>query len=142
VPSAEFTIPHVPPSMNRADVRSHWKGFHNEKRAWQGRFVKALDELDLPRPLPAVGPVRIDVTLTFETCRDRDGENYRPVLSKALGDALTGPMRDPDRAAIIDGARYICGWLRNDTDRDWQLTLQLDDQPGVEATTVRLTWDW
>jgi hypothetical protein len=138
VPTAEFVIPHVPPSMNRADVRSHWKGFHNEKRAWQGRFVKALDELELPRPLPtAHGPVRIDVMLTFPQKRARDGENYRPVLSKALGDALTGPMKDPDRGIIIDGARYICGWLNNDTDRDWRLSLSLAHEPGVEATAVR-----
>jgi hypothetical protein len=131
----EFTIPHVPPSMNRNDVRSSWRGFHNEKRAWQGRFVKALDELDLPRPLPTdSGPLRVCVTLTFGLGRNRDSENYRPVLGKALGDALSCDEMN------IDGARYVCGWLLDDTDRDWRLALSINLGAGQDQTHVSLAW--
>lgn len=123
VTQAEFWLPQTPPSMNTNKIRSDWRGFHNVKKAWQRMIEVELMGLALPRPIPRVGPLRADVVLTFPTKHRRDSENFRPVLSKALGDAL------------VNG-----GWLADDTDEHWRLTLINDRDRGKATTYVRLRW--
>lgn len=145
-----FALHYVPQSMNTNDLRSHWKGFAAAKVELQGLFMRELDRLELPRPFPRVGPVWVHVVLRFPVLRERDtADNFRYLVAKALGDALTGPewvgqgkgRRRAHRSIIFRGARYVAGWLKRDTDRDWILTLEVDEQTGPTRTTVRLVWD-
>lgn len=136
----EFTIPDVPLSNNRNEVRSHWRPNHRAKREWQAAFVRELYVLDIPRPVP--GMLTVDVELTFPTKRRRDIENYRGI-SKPLGDALVGPRhKDParDRKLFHNGAGYVCGWLTDDTAGHWTLNLTENAKTGPASTRVRLSW--
>jgi hypothetical protein len=132
VMGAQFVIKGTPPSNNENEVRSHWKGRHALKKSWERAIVKELHRLNLPRPIPDV--LYVDTEITFPEARRRDVENYREVLSKALGDALS--CKD----VIVDGARYPGGWIRDDTDKQWKLALRLNDEPGPACTVFRLTW--
>lgn len=136
----EFVIPDVPLSNNRNEVRSHWRPSHRNKREWQAAFVRELYVLDIPRPVPSL--LTVDVELTFPTHRRRDIENYRGI-SKPLGDALVGPRhKDPgrDRKLFHNGAGYVCGWLTDDTAAHWTLHLTENPDTGPAATRVRLSW--
>jgi len=111
----------VPPSINTNNVRSHWRGFHTAKKRWQADLERVLLVSALPRPIPGLLEAR--VTLRFPVKRRRDSENFRPVLSKALGDAL------------VNG-----GWLTDDTDQDWLLIVRTDPEVGPRRTTIELSW--
>lgn len=117
------TLPAVPPSINTNAVRSHWRGWHTAKKQWQADLERLFMAAALPRPLDAVGPVMADVTLRFPDKRRRDSENFRPVLSKALGDAL------------VNG-----GWLADDTDQDWRLQVVIAPERGPHETCIALAW--
>lgn len=117
------TVGVVPPSINTNAVRSHWRGFHTAKKQWQGDLEKLFLASNLPRPLTSTGPVQADVVLTFPDRRRRDSENFRPVLSKALGDAL------------VNG-----GWLADDTDQDWRLQVVIAPERGPYETRISLRW--
>lgn len=119
-----LTILDTPPSINTNKVRSHWRGFHKAKREWQDAIEKMLMVSSVPRPIPSSGPVQATVLLHFPTKRRRDSENFRPVLSKALGDAL------------VNG-----GWLVDDTDEDWQLKVAVSRYPVAPGRTD-LTLEW
>lgn len=121
--AAVFTVPLVPPSINTNAVRSHWRGFHTHKKRWQSTLELELMALGLPRPIPCDGPLTVEAVLFFPTRHRRDSENFRPVLSKALGDAL------------VNG-----GWLADDTDTDWRLSVRIDGERKPAATVVRLAW--
>lgn len=118
-----ITIATVPPSINTNAVRSHWRGFHSAKKKWQADLEQLLMAAALPRPLLSDGPVLADVVLTFPDKRRRDSENFRPVLSKALGDAL------------VNG-----GWLADDTDQDWRLQVVIAPERGPHNTSISLRW--
>jgi Holliday junction resolvase RusA-like endonuclease len=120
----ELALPRVPPSINTNAVRSHWRGFHSAKKKWQADLEVLLLAARLPRPIPASGPVLVDVVLRFPDRRRRDSENFRPVLSKALGDAL------------VNG-----GWLHDDTDEDWRLQVVRDLEPGPARTLITVRWE-
>lgn len=118
-----ITLPMVPPSINTNKIRSHWRGFHTAKKAWQEDLEMALLASKLPRPIPAMGPVQVTACLRFPVRRRRDSENFRPLLSKALGDALTNG-----------------GWLADDTDQDWRLQVTISEYLGSPETSIRLFW--
>lgn len=67
--------------------------------------------------------VECEAFLTFPLRRRRDLENYRPVLSKALGDALQDVRVIPD-----------------DTSANWTLTMVDVVEPGVHKTEVVVRW--
>lgn len=120
---ADFEINDVVPSMNTDQVRG-WRSFARLKKQWQAQFEMLLMSLGLPRPIPIEGPMHVEVVLRFKDRRRRDSENYRVLLSKALGDAL------------VNG-----GWLADDTDDDWRLQVRIDRQDvGPPRTKVELTW--
>lgn len=138
---ASFSIADTPGSMNENELRSHWKPSHAHKKLWQGWFMRAIDGLGLPRPIPRVGPLWAHVTLRFPVRRERDTvDNWLYPVAKRLGDALTGrPARD--RAMDVDHRRYVAGWLDRDNAKAWLLTLEIDDELGPPRVTVRFVWD-
>jgi hypothetical protein len=120
---ANFEVPNVVPSMNTDQVRG-WRSFARLKKLWQAELEQMLLSLGLPRPLPAAGPLYVDAVLRFKDRRRRDSENYRVLLSKALGDAL------------VNG-----GWIPDDTDDDWRLQVRIDrNEVGEPRTLIQLRW--
>jgi hypothetical protein len=140
---ARFTIDDAPPTMNTNELRSHWKDAHAVKTEWQGRFARALDALDLDRPIRSVDgagelePVFAHVLVTTPGGKRADSPNLWLAV-KSLGDALTG-RPDPDRAIDYDHRTYTAGWLDEDNDR--HLLTWLEVLGGRRRTEVRLTWD-
>jgi hypothetical protein len=148
-----FDLPGAPTSLNLNAIRSSWKGFHAEKSSWQGELMRAMDALSygpravLVRPIPALRPLWVHLVVAYPRPLEQESENRRPVIAKAVGDALTGP-RDPDpeldRVLTYQHRAYTGGWLLDDKDRDWVLTMAIDPTPtpaGVYRTRVLLTWD-
>lgn len=146
-------IPGVAPSSNVNAVRSHWKGDDAAKQEWQGKVMRAVDEFDLPRPIPALRTLWVHAVKTYPKPRLQESENRRRVFAKAAGDALVGPLwrwegvgRDRkmvphDRSMYFEHRRYVGGWLEDDKDRYWTLTMAIDPAPGDYSTLLRLTWD-
>lgn len=87
-------IPLVPPSLNAFGSGNRWK-FITEKRTWQKLLIGALTEAELPTGLDRVV---VEGEVTFPDRRKRDQGNYRFMIEKALGDALTegGWLTDDD----------------------------------------------
>lgn len=115
-------IAQVPPSMNTNVGRGHWSQFRKAKKEWEASIGVVLMVAGIPRPIPADGPVLAEARLTFPS-RRRDAENFRPLLSKALGDILVAGR-----------------WLADDTDEDWRLMLICERTPGPAQTAITLRW--
>lgn len=120
MPQIELVWNDVPPSLNEAG-RSHPKA--------QGRIKKALQEVleghlmasGLPRDLSLV---EAWAHLRFPVDRGRDEGNFRWMLEKALGDALTNGR-----------------WLPNDTADEFRFyLLRFDKEPGPARTIVTLRY--
>lgn len=142
-------------SMNEAALKS--MAFDRLKADLQGQLMRAFHRTHylLPRPIPSIGhdgeraPVWVHARLRFERPAHRDVENYRTLISKALGDALTGPKLrraggkwvDAKRTLIYHGAAYTGGWLVDDTHRDWMLTFDFDEHLGPACLSLALVWD-
>lgn len=89
-------FPSTPPSLNKVGARADWRTFRRHKKSWE-RDVWLL--LRAERGLvPMTPPVFVRGTLRFPTKRRRDEGNYRALLEKAVGDALTlgGYIPDDD----------------------------------------------
>lgn len=116
----ELWIAMTPPSFNRAGMSgSRWKLVRAVKD-WRELFGALMMEARVPRECKLVVAT---ATLTFPSRRRRDAENFRVVLSKALGDALQ------DYGAIPD-----------DTAEFYRLAdVVLEVRPGMSNTSVRLT---
>lgn len=93
-----FTYDDVPPSMNTNAIRSHWRGFQRHKKAWQS-VIETLLLADYGRPPEPFGRVTVTVRLAFPEKRGRDPLNFRTLLDKATGDALTNGGWIPDDTA-------------------------------------------
>jgi hypothetical protein len=146
-------------SINEVALRS--RSFDRHKVDLQGKLMRELHGLQylLPRPIPSVGengalaPVWAHARLRFPKRAGRDVENYRTLVSKALGDALTGPFTrwvgsgpsrrlvDADRTLLYRGRAYKGRWLEQDTDRHWLLTMDFDPAVGPARLLVWLVWD-
>jgi hypothetical protein len=98
-----IAVEDVPPSLNAFGSGNRWR-FITEKKKWQHALVGALVEADAPRGL---SKVRVEGKITFPDRRRRDQGNYRFMVEKALGDALTaiGVLEDDD------WSRYSFGGL-------------------------------
>lgn len=115
----ELWVGATPPSFNRAGMTgSRWKLIGAVKE-WRGTLGALMMEARVPRGCSLVVAT---ATLTFPSRRRRDAENFRVVLSKALGDALQ------DYGAIPD-----------DTAEFYRLAdVVLEVDPGVSRTTIVL----
>ena len=107
----------TPPSLNVIAGRGSRFAFARAKRRWQDDLGVLLMAERLPR-----GLVRVEASavLTFSTRRRRDTGNYRSLIEKSLGDALT------------EG-----GWLPDDTPEHYDFGA-LTFAEGAVRTTVEL----
>jgi hypothetical protein len=122
-PDGEFTIwiGDTPPSFQLGGVARNRFALDRSIKGWREIFGGLLLAVkDRPR---GCSHVECEVFLTFPQRRRRDLENYRPVLSKALGDALQDVRVIPD-----------------DTSANWTLTMVDIVEPGVHKTEVVVTW--
>lgn len=129
--SKRIIVLSVPPTMNTNALRDR-HGFARHKKQWQNDLALYFLSVGLPQPIPADGPIRVDVSLRFSTKRIRDVENYRGLLSKALGDALDGG--DP---TVWPTGR----WIPDDTHEYWRLSMSIEPELGAETTTIDISWD-
>lgn len=115
----------APPSLNAVGSRGHWARFHRHKKAWQAYVGTALlIERPKLRGLPA-SRIEASATIAFTTRRRRDEGNFRTLLEKATGDALT------------EG-----GWLEDDdVDRFkfGDVALVVEDDLGMPEVRIRLS---
>lgn len=112
----------VPPSMNTNAIRSTRWGFHKHKKQWQAT-LETLLLVDWLTIEPAAF-VWADAVMRFPDRRRRDEGNFRTLLEKALGDALTN-----------------AGVLVDDTRAHYQFgQLGFDPVPGPKQTRIRLAW--
>jgi hypothetical protein len=144
--------------MNTNALRSG-REFAKQKKLWQGWLMRELHGLDIPRPVfakpdpkgPPLGKVHVEVVFSFEHWRGRDLDNYTFFISKAF-DALVGPLwqgqpkkgqkRIPaNRAMIVDGARYVGGWLHDDGPEDWELSVRFERSVREDRMDVLLWWE-
>jgi hypothetical protein len=121
----------APPSLNKLGARGRPVDFHRTKKRWQGTLEGYLTAATysgrqherLPRPIKWA---RITATIEFPTNRRRDEGNFRSLLEKALGDALTNG-----------------GWLADDTGDSYRfqrLDLKHNPRKG-KATTIQIEWE-
>lgn len=146
--AAEFRVHERIRSENDPLVRNlHPAKASAAKRKRQGIYMRELHRLDLPRPITE-GVLDVAVELTRPTNRERDPDNMYRQAIKPLLDALVGPLwngtgktrRAANRAMIVDGARYVGGWLHADTQEHVRATVRFSDEPGPYSTLVRLSW--
>lgn len=115
----EVWVGATPPSFNVAGMSGNrWK-LAKIVKEWRETLGMAMIAAGVPRNCKRVIAT---ATLTFPAKRRRDAENFRVVLSKALGDALQ------DRGVIPD-----------DTAEFYRLAdVVLEVQPGTSRTSIRL----
>jgi hypothetical protein len=150
---AEFTIPQAPPG-NNDDVFKTKAGKMRIAREWRELINAELDKLDLPRPIPMVGPLHAFVTVRFRMERGQEMTNYYDFFMKRLGDCLRGghpnfngldgDERAEERARIC--AEHPVGWIVDDKDHCWEPRFAINRTKfprGEERraeVTVRLMW--
>jgi hypothetical protein len=134
--SVEFVVRGIPPSKNDKRLKVHPARKSTIKRKWMWAFMRALDDLDLDKPIRKTGKLLVYAEV-FEAKRTRlEAENVRiGMLSEALLDAL---WRE---SMTVDGARIVGGWIRHDSDDEVELvSVRKSPVVGIEQTKVRLEW--
>lgn len=112
-------IPGTPPSYNRT-AHAHWTVNRKVKRDWQERCELVLMEARVPRGLHLV---TVTARMFFKERRRRDEGNFRVVIEKSLGDALTNG-----------------GWLPDDTPDHYRFgAVELLSPAQVPLTQLTLT---
>lgn len=147
---AEFTIPATPPSNNDKALKTK-AGEMRLAREWRDLIDAELRKLELPRPIPMVGPLDAFVTFRFRVERGQELTNYYDFFVKRLGDCLRGGHPNlngldgehnaAERARIC--AEHPVGWIVDDKDHHWNVNVAINrvKPKGAEAaTTVRLLW--
>lgn len=132
--TSRIEIPQTPPSLNKLGARGAPRQFHRTKRRWQGMLESHLTAVSsgyggmrpedrLPRPSERI---TASAVLSFPTNRRRDEGNYRSMLEKALGDALTNG-----------------GWLTDDTPEHFRFDrVEFEHRPGEGALCeISLAWE-
>lgn len=117
---------YTPASLNKLSRTTKWAVFHRHKTALQNDI-----ELMLLVPLGAgfrLERVHAEATLRFPSRRRRDEGNYRALLEKALGDALTGDVK-----AWPEGR-----WLVDDTPEHFTFGA-VEFEIGPSSTELRLS---
>jgi Holliday junction resolvase RusA-like endonuclease len=125
VGQAVLTYDDTPPSINspKSGYKGHWSQGHDTKSRWEGIFAMLLLKEKVPRD---VGRVTVRAELRFPTNQKRDPDNFRVVLSKALGDAL-----------------QKVGVLKDDSEEFYDLTslrINPEGEKGPARTLVEITW--
>lgn len=92
MPTVTLEIPGTPPSYNRT-AHAHWTLNRRVKQDWQQSCEIVLMEAGVPKGLQLVTAT---ARLFFKQRRRRDEGNFRVILEKALGDALTNGGWLPD----------------------------------------------
>jgi hypothetical protein len=119
----EIELPRVPPSMNTNEIRSHWTGFQKAKKEWQDYFAVELMSLQARQHIRrgayqraiAGGFLRFSLRASR-----RDTGNYKQLLEKALGDALTISEATPRDKRFIpddDNVRFYFGGVEFEEER-------------------------
>lgn len=124
---AELVIPRTPPTMNSNQIRSHWRGFHTEKKSWQEEIGQLLMLARLPRNGErAMAGAR----MRFPDVGRRDSGNFKGVVEKALGDALVAGRWIPDD----DDKRFVFAGVEFESDRGAnQTTIVVFTQPKEQS---------
>ena len=134
--SVEFAVRGIPPSKNDdslAGVHPITRG--RVKKAWMWRFMQALDDLELDKPIRKTGKLLVNVVIDERRRTRLECENVRPMLAEALLDALWR------REMTVGGARIVGGWISHDSDAEVELvSVTKSDRVGVEQTRVTLEW--
>lgn len=93
-----FVIEHddVVPSMNSAQsgYKAHWAVGHRVKKEWEETLGRRIMLARIPRNM--YDYMEVEAVLTFTRALRRDADNYRMMLSKALGDVLATGRWIPD----------------------------------------------
>lgn len=76
----------APPSTSHSGSGSDFHTYQNIKHKWQEILTALMEEAGVPKPL---GRVSAEGKMCFPTMHPRDQSNFRYMLEKALGDALT-----------------------------------------------------
>lgn len=89
--------PGTPPSLNKTGFQSSasWQPGYRAKKRWEKTLGGLLMFAGLCR---GNGAIYVQAYVVFPDRRKRDEENYRPLFSKSLGDALR-PVWVPDDSA-------------------------------------------
>ena len=109
-------IPGTPPSFNAVGLHTHWTVGRKAKADWQQRCEIMLMKHKVPRGLDLVTATAM---IAHKTRRRRDEGNFRVILEKALGDALTAG-----------------GWLPDDTPDHYRFGAVDLVSPAPEALTT------
>jgi hypothetical protein len=114
----ELSFPECPPSFNKVGHTGNRWGWSREKKKWQEMIELMLIVEKVPRGLSYV---QASATLRFKINRKRDEGNYRTILEKCLGDALTNG-----------------GWLSDDTPDEFRFdrVVFLEAGETQEATLI------
>lgn len=105
---ARITILKTPPSLNQVGSRGQGIVYWKHKKGWQRMLEGELTFGTASDVLPQrVDRVTVTGRMEFKTNRRRDEGNFRSVVEKALGDALTNGGRLDDDT----GERYQFGEL-------------------------------
>lgn len=116
----------VPPSMNTNKIRSHWRGFHTEKKKWEQRIQTELMVIGLPRGNQrAIAGARLRFP---KRAARRDAGNFQGIIEKALGDALAYRLDPIDRRYIPD----------DDAVRYFFTGVEFEEEVGPARTTIVL----
>jgi hypothetical protein len=118
VKRAVLSIPGTPPSYNTL-VHAHWRKNQRAKQDWQQRCEIVLLEARVPRGLQLVTATAL---IHHKQFRRRDEGNFRVVLEKALGDALTNG-----------------GWLPDDTPDHYRFERLRFTSPSSTAPLTEVT---
>jgi hypothetical protein len=120
VPTLDLTWRDVPPSLNR-EGRSAPIAQHRIKKGLQATLEGLLMASALPRNLNRVEAWAV---MRFPDARRRDEGNFRWMLEKSLGDALTNGR-----------------WLTDDTAEQYRFYLvKFDPEKGPRQTIITLRW--
>lgn len=135
----EFTIAQTPPSSNDPCFKNK-AGTMRVGREWSELITAALESLDLPRPIPCAGPLRVVVTLRFRVRRNQECENYRGFFVKRFNDCMMGGH--PNYHDGETRASRPVGWIADDKDDQIQImSFDINRDRGEPGTTVRLLWE-
>lgn len=113
-----LTLLDTPPSFNKVGHSGSRWAWTKAKKEWQRSMEVALMVSKVPRGLESV---EASATLDFPSARRRDTGNYRTILEKCLGDALTNG-----------------GWLSDDTPDQFTFNT-VEFAKGPNKTTLVLT---
>jgi hypothetical protein len=132
VVAVEATIWEAPPSKNDPVCRNSKGGRRDEKLRWQRLIYDELVALGLGS-IPEGRVLLVAATVRFTKNSKQERENYRPLFSEALGDAL----RVAEGRALVERS---AGVIADDTDDRWELLFDIAADRGKASVTIRLFW--